>query len=275
MSDCNHQCEGCNVENCSEREVDFRAHLNELSHIKKIYAVMSGKGGVGKSMVTSHLATSLAKSGLKVGILDADVTGPSIPKMFGLKEKASALNEKLILPVLTNLEIKVISINNLLDDEETPLIWRGPIIGGVVKQFYEDVVWDELDVLLIDLPPGTGDVPLTIYQSIPLDGIIVVTTPQDLVSMIVMKAINMAKEMNIPILSIVENMSYAICPHCHEKIHLFPSASKELKDKVQAKVLITLPIEQDIAKLCDEGKIELVQDHYFDELVGVIKKEVN
>ena len=274
MADCNHNCENCSVEGCGER-VDFKAHLNELSHIKKIYAVVSGKGGVGKSMVTSSLASELAKKGLKVGILDADITGPSIPKMFGLHEKCSALNEKLILPVLTNLEIKVISINNLVDDEETPIIWRGPVIAGAVKQFYEDVVWDELDVLLIDLPPGTGDVPLTIYQSIPLDGIIVVTTPQDLVSMIVMKAVNMAKEMSIPLLAIVENMSYAICPHCHEKIEIFPSSLKQIKDEVNAKISVKLPIDSHIAKACDEGKIELVNNEPLIALADLIKEELD
>ncbi|MBQ2273885.1 MAG: Mrp/NBP35 family ATP-binding protein, partial [Clostridia bacterium] len=189
---------------------------NEYSSIKKTIGIVSGKGGVGKSLVTGTLATLMRRRGNEVGIMDADITGPSIPKMFGVKSRAYQ-NELGLLPAATQTDIRVMSVNLLLDSEDSPVVWRGPVLAGVVKQFYNDVVWGDLDYLFIDMPPGTGDVPLTVYQSIPLDGIIIVTSPQDLVSLIVKKAYNMAKMMNVPVLGIVENMSYTVCPHCNEK----------------------------------------------------------
>ena len=210
-------CEGCDHNNQSMLE-----DLNQFSSIKNVIGVVSGKGGVGKSFVTAMLAVLLNRKGYRVGILDADVTGPSIPKMFGITRKASA-NELGILPERTANDIKVMSVNLLLDKEDSPVIWRGPILAGTVKQFWTDVVWEDLDYLFIDMPPGTGDVPLTVFQSIPLDGIVIVSSPQDLVSMIVKKAYNMAKMMNVPILGYVENMSYVKCPDCGKEIQVSTS----------------------------------------------------
>jgi len=264
VSDCTHNCESCG-ENCSEKK-EFHEKLNQYSTIKKVVAVSSGKGGVGKSSVTAMLAVLMARRGYKVGILDADITGPSIPKAFGLTRKAKN-SEIGILPEETHMGIKVMSINLLLEREDQPVVWRGPILAGAVKQFWTDVAWGELDILFIDMPPGTGDVPLTIYQSIPLDGGIIVSTPQSLVQMVVGKAHKMAEMLKIPILGMVENMSCVLCPDCGKQIPLFGDSAS--LDKAAANtgisVLARLPVNAEIARLCDEGEIERV---VIDELDG-------
>lgn len=235
---------------------------NEFTDIKKIVAVMSGKGGVGKSSVTSLMAIALKSQGYKVGILDADITGPSIPKVFGINNKRAVSDGNGIIPVETATGIKVMSINLLIEQEDKPVVWRGPLIGGTVKQFYTDVTWGELDYLLIDMPPGTGDVPLTIMQSLPIDGIIVVSSPQDLVKLIVTKSINMAKSMNKPILGIVENMSYFICPHCNEPLNVFGESRVEaISEEMGIELIAKMPIDSDFVSLCDEGKIELYEKY--------------
>ncbi|MBR2098357.1 MAG: P-loop NTPase, partial [Firmicutes bacterium] len=212
---CNHDCSGCDKD-CGERKTDFAEHLNEYSSVKKVIGVVSGKGGVGKSLVTSLLAVSAARKGLKTAILDADITGPSIPKAFGLHDKAYAVDQGIV-PVQTATGIDVMSLNLLIDNETDPVVWRGPIIAGTVKQFWTDVIWEDEDVMFIDRPPGTGDVTLTVFQSLPIDGLIIVTSPQELVGMIVEKAVKMANLMNIPVLGMVENMSFVECPNCGEK----------------------------------------------------------
>ena len=224
--------------------------------IKKIIAVMSGKGGVGKSTVTSLLALSLAREGNKVGILDADITGPSIPKMFGLKSGVTASPEGGINPATAAYNIVIMSLNLLLPNENDPVIWRGPILSGTVKQFFEEVNWGELDYLIVDLPPGTGDVPLTVMQSLPLEGLVIVSSPQELALMVVSKAIKMAESIKIPILGLVENMSYTICPNCGEKIEIFgPSKGKEAAEAFGLKFLGSLPLDPHLGELCDKGKI--------------------
>lgn len=254
---CSHDCSSCGQE-CSSREkeqVDFKVKLHEGSSVKKVVAVVSGKGGVGKSLVTSLLASSLQKRSIKAAILDADITGPSIPKCFGVKEKATGTEDSLY-PVLTSKGIQIMSINLLLENDSAPVIWRGPIIAGAVKQFWTDVIWDKVDTMVVDLPPGTGDVPLTVFQSIPVDGIIIVTSPQDLVSMIVEKAVQMAQMMDIPILGIVENMSYVTCPDCGKEIYVFgESHIQEIAKKYNLEILGRIPMDPDLAKLCDAGKI--------------------
>ena len=217
MSDCSGNCSSCS-ENCGERDMRFKQ--NKASNIKKIYAVVSGKGGVGKSSVTCRLASAMQSLGKQCAVLDADVTGPSVPKMFGLRGRAVA-DEDGILPMETSTGIRVMSVNLLLETEDSPVVWRGPVISGVIQQFFTEVAWGEVDYMFIDMPPGTGDVPLTVFQSIPVDGIIVVTTPQDLVSLIVKKAVNMAKMMNVPIVGIVENMSVYVCPDCGKAHRIF------------------------------------------------------
>lgn len=273
MAECNHDCSSCSENNCNER--DFHVKTNEYSFIKKIIAVVSGKGGVGKSLVTSLVAVSLANKGLKVGILDADVTGPSIPKVFGLKDKASA-TEIGIMPEVTNKGIKVMSVNLLLDNPTDPVVWRGPIISGTVQQFYTDVIWDHLDVLLIDMPPGTGDVPLTVFQSIPVDGTIIVTSPQELVSMIVSKSVNMANLMKVNILGVVENMSYFHCPDNNKDYKIFgESHIDEIAKDNKIKVVGKIPIDPVLAVLSDEGEIEAYDKDYLEELVNSIINLVN
>ena len=214
-------CSSCNVEGCSSRKAeDFHVPANAKSHVKHVIGIVSGKGGVGKSLVTSEVAVLLQKRGFKVGILDADITGPSIPKVFGVHGQAVG-TEDGIIPFETKTGIKIISVNLILDNEETPVVWRGPVIAGVVKQFWNEVVWGDIDYLLVDMPPGTGDVPLTVFQSLPVNGIVVVTSPQELVGMIVKKAYNMAQMMNIPVLGLVQNMSYIACTDCGKKIYIF------------------------------------------------------
>lgn len=231
---------------------------NEKTNIKKVVAIMSGKGGVGKSAITSLVATALNEKGNKVGIMDADITGPSIPKVFGINNKRAKGNDSGINPVVTHTGIKVISLNLLIDKEDSPVVWRGPLIANTVKQFYTEVNWGDLDYLLIDLPPGTGDVSLTIMQSLPLDGIIVVSSPQDLVKLIVKKSLNMAKMMNTPVLGIIENMSYFECPECGKRINIFgESKVEEIAEEMGIDYLASIPIDPEFVELSDEGKIEL------------------
>ena len=258
MSNCDGNCESCaEKEGCAGKEIQ-KAKLNERSHIKRVVAILSGKGGVGKSFVTSVLATKLTREGYKVGILDADVTGPSIPKAFGINEKAYG-EDNLIYPVSSISGIKIMSANLLLDDESEPIIWRGVLLGNLVKQFYEDVLWEELDYLLIDMPPGTGDIALTTFQVLPIDDLIIVTSPQDLVSLVVTKAIKMARLMNINVLGVVENMSYVRCPKCNEHIEVFGvSHLDEFSKKLNFKILGRLPIDPENVKLVDEGRVEYV-----------------
>lgn len=249
-------CEGCKSNTANSAPENMHEKFNEYSSVKKVIGIVSGKGGVGKSFVTAMMAVLMNRKGYNVGILDADITGPSIPKMFGIKSKAKG-SELGIHPERTHNNIEIMSVNLLLEQEETPVIWRGPILAGTVKQFWSDVFWGDLDYMFIDMPPGTGDVPLTIYQSIPLDGIIIVTSPQDLVSLIVKKAHNMAKQMNVPILGVVENMSYVKCPDCDKKIHLFgESKIEEVAKSMDLKILGKLPIDTKIAELVDEGEFE-------------------
>lgn len=258
-------CEGCSSNNRMRYEP-----MNSRSQINKVIAVMSGKGGVGKSLVTSSLAAKLKKKGYKVGILDADITGPSIPKMFGLNETANGDGNGLY-PVETSSGIKVMSVNLLLEDEEEPVIWRGPVISSVVKQFWSDVYWEELDYLLIDMPPGTGDVPLTVFQSIPVDGAIIVTSPQDLVRLIVKKAYNMVVKMDIPVMGIVENYSYIECPDCGKKIAVFgESKIDEIASEIGVELLGKLPIVPAIAKLADEGRFDEADNTFVDMAVDKI-----
>ncbi|MBR5152877.1 MAG: Mrp/NBP35 family ATP-binding protein [Clostridia bacterium] len=259
MSECTHDCSSCG-ESCSERkeQQSFLAPANSMSHVKKVIGIVSGKGGVGKSLVTSLLASGMQKAGFRTAILDADVTGPSIPKAFGLTQKATG-NEFGILPVATDSGISVMSVNLLLENDTDPVVWRGPVIAGTVKQFWSDVVWDEIDYMFVDMPPGTGDVPLTVFQSLPVDGIVVVTSPQDLVSMIVGKAVKMAQMMNIPILGLVENMSYVACPHCGDKISVFgESHIDDVAKEYGLPVLGQLPIDPTVASACDHGQVETV-----------------
>ncbi len=270
---CTHNCETCSS-NCSSKDSSPKSFLekpHELSNIKKVIGVVSGKGGVGKSLVTSLLALSMQRKGFKTAILDADITGPSIPKVFGITGKATG-NEHGIFPAKSRTEIDIMSVNLLLKNDTDPVIWRGPVIAGTVKQFWTDVMWGDVDYMFIDMPPGTGDVPLTVFQTIPVDGIIIVTSPQELVSMIVEKAVNMAKMMNIPILGVVENMSYFMCDKCGEKHSIF---GKSNIDEVAGKFGITsvhkLPIDPMVANYCDKGLIELYGETYLDALSDEIE----
>ena len=263
---CTHDCSSCG-EDCPSRQQpeSFLAPMNKMSKVKKVIGVVSGKGGVGKSLVTSMLAVTMQRRGLKTAILDADVTGPSIPKCFGMHEKAQGCEDGLF-PVNTKSGIEVMSINLLLEDETSPVVWRGPVIAGVIKQFWSDVIWNEVDCMFVDLPPGTGDAPLTVFQSIPLDGIIIVTSPQELVSMIVSKAVEMAQMMNVPVLGLIENYSYVQCPHCGEPIKVFgESHIDEVAAKYGLKVLGRIPLDPQIASLCDRGVIELCEGDWLEE----------
>ncbi len=277
MSECTHDCSTCSA-NCSSRQPskeDFLEKLNDLSSVKKVIGVVSGKGGVGKSLVTSMLAVTFNRRNFKTAILDADVTGPSIPKAFGVKEKAHG-TEQYIIPAVTKTGIQMISVNLLLDNETDPVVWRGPVIAGTVKQFWTDVIWKDVDYMFVDMPPGTGDVPLTVFQSLPLDGIVIVTSPQELVSMIVTKAVNMAKLMDIPILGIVENMSYVECPDCGRKINVFgESKTDAVAAEFGLKVLAKLPLDPVLANNCDNGLIELFEGDYMESAADEIEKAVN
>ena len=265
--ECTHDCSSCGASCDHNAEAkDLIAPLNKDSAIKHVYAIMSGKGGVGKSSTTACLASAMAKKGYKVGIMDADITGPSIPTAFGLNTRAVGDGES-IFPELTTGGIKVISLNLLLENKGDPVIWRGSLLGGVVKQFWSDVRWGELDYLFIDMPPGTGDVPLTVFQSLPIDGVIVVTSPQDLVSMIVTKAVKMAELMEIPILGIVENYSYFKCPDCGKEHAIFGESKVErVAADLGLKVLAKLPIDSALASACDNGGVE---DYQPNPMAGV------
>ena len=263
MSDaCTHDCSTCSA-NCDSRENSPKSLLEKphaLSSVKKVIGIVSGKGGVGKSLVTSLLAVHMQREGYHAGILDADLTGPSIPRAFGLKSRAE-MSEQGLYPVRSTTGIDIMSLNLLTEDETDPVVWRGPVISGFVKQFWTDVIWDNIDFLFVDMPPGTGDVPLTVFQSIPLDGVVVVSTPQDLVGMIVRKAVNMANMMNIPVLGLVENMSYALCPDCGRRIELFgKSKIAQEAAALHLPVLAQLPFDPKAAQLCDEGSIETVEN---------------
>ncbi len=269
--ECTHDCSSCG-ESCASRQPESMIEQpHELSHIKKVIAVVSGKGGVGKSLVTSLMAVTMQREGYHSAILDADITGPSIPKMFGLKEKATGTDNG-ILPIKTATDIDVMSINLLLANEGDPVVWRGPIIAGTVKQFWTEVIWSDVDFMFVDMPPGTGDVPLTVFQSLPVDGIIVVTSPQELVSMIVEKAVKMANMMNVPILGIVENMSYFECPDCNKKHFLYgESHIEEIAERFGIKNIAKLPIHPKLAAACDKGKIELFEGDWLNKMGDMLK----
>lgn len=252
---CGQSCQSCSTSNCAERTAAPQAPKPQ-NRIRKVIGVVSGKGGVGKSSVTSMLAVAMNRMGLLTGVLDADITGPSIPRIFGITEKASA-SQQGILPAISETGIRLMSVNLILDNDTDPVLWRGPVVGNVVKQFWEEVVWGDLDVLFIDMPPGTGDVALTVYQSLPLDGIVLVTSPQELVSMIVGKAIHMAEKMNIPIVGLVENMSYLECPDCGKQLSVFgESHLDEVAEQYGLNILARLPIDPKLASACDNGSIE-------------------
>ena len=264
-------CEGCPSR--SGGQESFRVEQNASSNIRHVIGVVSGKGGVGKSLVTASLANALAKTGARVGILDADITGPSIPKMYGLTGPAEALSDTEILPMITQNGIKVMSLNLIMEDPEQAVIWRGPIIAGVVKQFWTDVVWGELDYLLVDMPPGTGDVPLTVFQSLPVDGIFIVTSPQDLVQMIVTKALNMARAMNIPVLGVIENYSYLKCPDCGKKIEVFgKSRIDEIAGLYGLAVAGRIPIEPAYSEKADAGRFAEVDNEYLQGAMDCVKR---
>lgn len=267
---CTHNCSSCGASCSSRTAEDLRAKLNPRASVKKVIAVVSGKGGVGKSFVTSYLSVLFQKMGKRTAILDADITGPSIPKAFGIRSMCEA-DDNAIYPIKTATGIQTISINNLLEVEDTPVLWRGPVIAGTVKQFWTDVLWDDVDYMFVDMPPGTGDVPLTVFQSLPVDGIIVVTSPQDLVSMIVGKAVNMAKAMNVPIIGIVENYSYLECPDCGKKISIFgDSHIEEVAAKYEIEVLAKLPLDPSAAEIVDSGAIETLNRDWLDGAVKAI-----
>ena len=271
---CTHDCSTCGSA-CGERTApqDLHEKPNELSKIKKVIAVVSGKGGVGKSLVSSMLAVGMQRAGKHAAILDADITGPSIPKAFGVKERVLG-NELGMIPARSKMGIDIMSVNLMLEHDTDPVVWRGPVIAGVVKQFWTDVIWDDVDYMFVDMPPGTGDVPLTVFQSIPVDGIIIVTSPQDLVSMIVQKAVRMAEMMNIPVLGLVENMSYAVCPDCGKKIMIYgESHTAEIAEKYQIPLLAQLPFDPALAKCCDLGVIELHESTEIDSAVACLLGE--
>ena len=275
MSECTHDCSTCG-EGCGERTApqSFLKEKNPAARVGKVYGVVSGKGGVGKSMVTSQLAVLMRRKGYKVGILDADVTGPSIPKAFGVHDRAMG-DERGMLPVETKGGIQLMSVNLLLDNETDPVLWRGPVIGGVVTQFWTDVVWD-VDYLFVDMPPGTGDVALSVFQSLPLDGVIIVASPQELVSMVVEKAVKMAEMMNIPIVGVVENMSYLICPDCGKEIPLFGQGKTQAAAEAHGlKLLARMPIDPKLAELTDAGRIEDFDGNWLAPVAGILEKYEN
>lgn len=270
MSECTHDCSTCGEACASRQPQDLHEKPHELSKIGKVIAVVSGKGGVGKSLVTALTAVSVQRSGHTVGILDADITGPSIPKMFGIKQRAEG-DQQGIYPVRTKLGTDIMSVNLLLENPEDPVIWRGPVIAGAVKQFWTDVVWGDDEYLFVDMPPGTGDVPLTVFQSIPVDGILIVATPQELVSMIVEKAVRMAETMKVPILGLVENMSYALCPDCGKQIPIFgESHIDEIAAEHHLPVLGKIPMNPKLAGACDKGMVELFEGDWLEPAVRAI-----
>lgn len=271
--ECTHNCSTCTANCASREEVDFSAHLAPGAGVKHVYAVMSGKGGVGKSLVTGLLASKFMQKGLRTAILDADITGPSIPKAFGVEEYRLAASEdgKYMFPCTSKNGIQIVSANNLLENPTDPIIWRGSLIAQCVKQFYEETIWDEVDYMFVDMPPGTGDVPLTVFQSLPVEGVILVTSPQDLVSMIVEKAVNMAAKMELPIVGIVENMSYLTCPDCGKKIPVFGESKIDMiAARYGLEVLAKLPIDPQFASLTDAGRIEEVDFDAMDKAFAKI-----
>lgn len=274
MSECSHDCSTCSA-NCSSREQtkeDFLVKPHKKSNIKKVIGVVSGKGGVGKSLVTSLLASNMKKEGYNVGILDADITGPSIPKIFGVSGNVYATNEGAY-PKSSKGGVDIMSINLLLDDDTKPVVWRGPVIAGAVGQFWTDIIWEDIDYMFVDMPPGTGDVPLTVFQTLPVDGIVIVASPQELVSMIVEKAVHMANMMNVKVLGLVENMSYIECPDCGKKINVFgESHVDEIAEKYNLDVLANIPIDPEIAEKCDKGEIEDLNKNYVDKAVEKLKE---
>lgn len=265
-------CSSCpSAGNCPSKKEDMKIPANEYTHVKKVIGVISGKGGVGKSMVTASLARLMRAQGYSVGILDADITGPSIPKMYGLHEQAVG-NELGLFPSVAKDGTRIMSINLLLESEDTPVIWRGPIIAGVVKQFWEEVMWGDLDYLFVDMPPGTGDVPLTVFQSLPLDGVVIVTSPQDLVQMIVKKAFYMARQMDVPVLGMVENYSYLECPDCGKKISVFgESHIEEIAREIGVEILGKMPIDPHLAEMVEQEKFYEVENTYLDKAIEALK----
>ena len=273
MSDCTHDCSSCG-ENCPSRNEpeSLLAPQNKMSNVKKVIGVVSGKGGVGKSSVTSMLAVTMQRRNRQAAILDADITGPSIQQCFGVHERASGSDDG-IFPAVTKTGIELMSMNLILNRETDPVVWRGPVIAGAIKQFWSDVIWNEVDYMFVDLPPGTGDVPLTVFQSIPLDGIIIITSPQELVSMIVSKAVEMAKLMNVPIIGLVENYSYVKCPCCGEIIHVYgESHIDEVAEKYELKVLGKIPMDSTLASACDKGAIEDFEGDWLNNAADIIEK---
>ena len=269
--ECTHDCSSCGLD-CASRQAPQHEAPNPHSSVKKVIGVVSGKGGVGKSMTSALLACAMRRRGYHCGILDADITGPSIPKLFGIHGRAMA-DSQGCWPIQSRMGIDVMSINLLVENEEDPVVWRGPVIAGAVKQFWTDVVWKDVDFLFVDMPPGTGDVPLTVFQSLPVDGIIVVASPQELVSMIVAKAVNMAQMMNIPILGIIENMSYLVCPDCGKHISLFgESHVEQIAAKHGLKVLAKMPIDPQLAQLADEGRIEAYGGEFLEGAADAVQK---
>lgn len=277
MSECNHDCGSCSA-NCESRTTDKTSFLEALapeSKVKKVIGIVSGKGGVGKSLVTSMLAVSMNRKGHHTAILDADITGPSIPMAFGVADERPAVTPdgRLMIPAKSLEGVEIMSANLLLENATDPVIWRGPVIAGAVKQFWTETLWQDVDYMFVDMPPGTGDVPLTVFQSLPLDGIIIVTSPQDLVSMIVAKAVNMAKKMNVPIIGLVENMSYLLCPDCGRKISVFgESKADEVAKEYGIPMLAKLPIDPKIADSVDQGVVEYVESPWLDEAADIIEK---
>ena len=274
MSDCNHDCSSCSA-NCSERTAEsFRKPLNPYSSVKKVIGVVSGKGGVGKSLVTSLMAAEMQRRGHRCAVLDADITGPSIPKSFGIHQLATGTDEYLI-PVSTYTGLQIMSINLILENETEPVVWRGPVIAGAVTQFWTDVLWRDVDYMFVDMPPGTGDVPLTVFQSLPVDGIIVVTTPQDLVGMIVSKAVRMAEMMNIPVLGVVENMSYYTCPDCGKQHEIFGASKvQDVAAAFNIPHTARIPVDPVITAMVDAGEVEHVNADFLAELVDSLEKDL-
>jgi Mrp family chromosome partitioning ATPase len=271
MAECNHDCSSCG-ESCGERTApqDLQAAANPHANVKKVIAVMSGKGGVGKSLVTASLAAAVQKSGRQAAVLDADITGPSIPKAFGVHDRAMG-DDDGIYPAVTSTGLKLMSLNLLVENESDPVVWRGALIAGTVKQFWTDVQWGDVDYMFVDMPPGTGDVPLTVFQSLPVDGIIVVTSPQELVSMIVEKAVKMAEMMDLPILGLIENYSYFKCPDCGKEHKIFgESHLEEIAKAHSLSVLARLPIDPALAKACDEGRVEQLERNYLEDVARAL-----
>ncbi len=270
--ECTHDCSTCSANCASKKEAIPKEQTNAYSHVKHVIAVVSGKGGVGKSMMTSLLAVLSARKGYKTAVLDADITGPSIPRVFGLVSEATG-SEKGINPIMTKTGIATMSVNYLLENPTDPVIWRGPVLAGTVKQFYTDVVWDEVDYMFVDMPPGTGDVPLTVFQSLPVDGIVVVTSPQELVSMIVEKAVKMADMMHIPVIGLVENMSYFLCPNCKEKHEIFgASHAEDIAKNYAIPALARVPMDKKLVAGADAGLIELFEGDFLDGLFASIEE---